>query len=66
MALLCDQVDRSIIQLLGRWKSDAMLRYLHIQAEPLMRGFAATMLKGGDYSLLPNLHPGALPAVPLY
>ena len=31
-ALLCANVDSDAIQLLGRWKSDAMLRYLRIQA----------------------------------
>jgi len=54
MALLCAQVDGNIIQLIGRWKSDAMLRYLHVQAEPVMRDFASRMLANGSYSLHPN------------
>jgi hypothetical protein len=32
MALLCADVDSDRIRLLGRWKSDEMLRYLHVQA----------------------------------
>jgi hypothetical protein len=40
MALLCAQVDTDVIRLLGRWRSDEMLRYLHVQAEPVMRDFA--------------------------
>jgi hypothetical protein len=53
-ALLCADVDPNIIQLLGRWRSDEMLRYLHLQAEPLMRNFAPSMLRGGHYRLHPN------------
>jgi hypothetical protein len=55
MALLCARVDDLTIRLLGRWNSDAMCRYLHVQAEPVMRGLAKLMLKGGIY----HLHPGA-------
>ena len=54
MALLCAKVDPDVIQLLGRWRSDEMLRYLHVQAEPIMRHFARKMVTDGDYVLLPN------------
>lgn len=54
MALLCSNADPCTIQLLGRWKSDAMLRYLSIQAEPVTRGFSTRMVKAGDYRLIPN------------
>lgn len=54
MALLCAHVDTDIIRLLGRWRSDEMLRYLHLQAEPVMRNFAANMLSGGNFVLHPN------------
>jgi hypothetical protein len=54
MALLCAQVDSDIIRLLGRWRSDEMLRYLHVQAEPVMRDFSRRMLTGGSFTLLPN------------
>jgi hypothetical protein len=54
MALLCAQVDTDVIRLLGRWRSDEMLRYLHIQAEPVMRDFAARMLLNGNFVLTPN------------
>ena len=49
MALLTD-----IIQLVGRCQSDEMLRYLHLQAAPLMQDYAHKMLIAGDYSLIPN------------
>ena len=54
MALLCAHVDSDRIRLLGRWKSDQMFRYLHVQAEPVMRNFSSRMLHGGTYTLLPN------------
>jgi hypothetical protein len=54
MALLCARVDRDWVQLLGRWRSDSMLRYLHVQAAPVMQSFAQKMLLGGEYSFLPT------------
>lgn len=54
MALLNGGVDSMIVRLIGRWRSDEMLRYLHVQAEPLMRGHSALMLAGGNYTLHPN------------
>ena len=68
MALLCKQVDTDVIHLMGRWRSDEMLRYLHLQAQPVMEGFAEKMLQGGDYSLLPGPDrppQGHLPDVPV-
>ena len=53
-ALLCANVDTDIIRLLGRWRSDEMLRYLHLQAAPLMSDFARRMLHGGNFTLVPN------------
>jgi hypothetical protein len=53
MALVCAKVDTDIIRLIGRWRSDEMLRYLHVQAEPVMRGFAPRMLQA-EFTLLPN------------
>jgi hypothetical protein len=53
-ALLCADVDSCHIQLLGRWSSDEMLRYLHLQAQPLMKDFSRKMLHGGAFTLIPN------------
>jgi hypothetical protein len=50
----CAQVDSDVIRLLGCWRSDEMLRYLHVQAELVMRDFARCMLIGGSFTLLPN------------
>lgn len=62
MALLLGGIDADRIKLVGRWKTDEMLRYLHAQAEPVMHQFSQAMLVGGDYVLLPAL-PG-LPPLP--
>lgn len=53
-ALLCGGVDTDVIRLIGRWRSDEMLKYLHTSAEPLMRDFAKQMLSGGTFTLIPN------------
>jgi len=57
MALLCANVDSDRIRLIGRWRSDEMLRYLHVQAEPVMRNFSSRMLHGGAYAFLPQPPP---------
>jgi hypothetical protein len=53
-ALLLAQVDPGVIRLIGRWRSDEMLRYLHVQAYPLMKDYAQKMLSAGQYNLIPN------------
>ena len=53
-ALLCGGVDTDIIRLLGRWRSDEMLRYLHTQAGPVLRNFSRKMLQGGTFTLILN------------
>ena len=39
-ALLLAQVDPDVIHLIGHWHSDKMLRYLHVQAYPLMKDYS--------------------------
>jgi hypothetical protein len=54
MALLGAKVDTDMIRLVGRWRSDEMLRYLHVQAEPTMRDYSSRMLQHGTFVLHPN------------
>jgi hypothetical protein len=54
MALLYAQVDTDMIRMLGWWRSDEMLRYLHLSAKPFMRNNAERMLTGGSFVLHPN------------
>ena len=51
---LCAGIDSNRLHLIGRWCSDEMFRYLHVQAQPVMNGLAAAMLRGGDYCLTPG------------
>ena len=60
-ALLCANVSADSIQLLGRWKSDAMFRYLRIQAAT--KQYSQLMLDHGSYTFSPQVHAaGGLPA----
>ena len=52
MALLCSSVDSNIINMVGRWRSKKMVRYLYVQAEPLMRNLYRLILTHGKYSFL--------------
>jgi hypothetical protein len=52
MALLCAKVDPDLIKLVGRWRSDEMLRHLHLQAYPQMHTFARLMTSGGNFRLV--------------
>ena len=54
MALLCAGVDSDRLRMIGRWRSDEMFRYLHVQAQPIMNGLAAAMIRGGDFRLTPG------------
>jgi hypothetical protein len=53
-ALLNARVDPEIISLIGRWRSDQMLRYLTLQNSTIMKDFARRMLESGNYTLIPN------------
>jgi hypothetical protein len=58
-ALLCGKIDNDTIKLVGRWKSDAMLRYLHTQAVPAMGNLARSMFQHGNFTFQPEqLVPG--------
>ena len=54
MAMLCGGIDNTTTRLRGRWRSDTMLRYLTVQASPLVADVAPRMLRGGQYTLVPN------------
>ena len=60
-ALLCAGIDMDLIRLLGRWKSDAMLCYLHASANPHVHKLARQMFHGGHYSFAPGTFVPQLP-----
>ena len=49
-ALLCSNVRPDNIALVGRWRSDAMLRYLRANTTPVTQGFAQKMLANGSFT----------------
>jgi integrase len=53
-ALLCAGIDSDVIKLLGRWKSDAMFRYLRIQVHIHQSNIAQRMLNHGSYTFAPG------------
>ena len=53
-ALLCANAGTHIISLIGRWKSDAMFRYLRTQAKELMLDYSSAMLQHGSYTFAPS------------
>jgi hypothetical protein len=50
MAMLCARVDTDTIRLIGRWRSDEMIRYLHLQALPHTRAIAQDMVRHGAFT----------------
>ena len=55
MAMLLGSINGNVIGILGQWKSDTMLHYLHALAESLTHNHARTMIKGRRYNLAPAL-----------
>lgn len=53
-ALLCTNWDKDKVQLLGCWKSDAMLRYLRMQAMQATSEASKAMLQHGCFSFHPR------------
>ena len=49
MALLYSVVETDIIKLVGLWRSNEMLQYLHVQADPLMINFAKCKVEATRY-----------------
>jgi hypothetical protein len=54
MALLLGKVDYATIQLIGRWRSDQLLRYLHVSARPIMQSHARLMVDNSAYRQFPT------------
>jgi hypothetical protein len=54
MALLLGCFDLNNIRMMGRWHSDAMMRHLHVQAQPILGNNATQIFNEGTYSFLPD------------
>jgi hypothetical protein len=47
-------VDYATIQLIGQWRSDQILRYLHVSARPIMQCHASIMTQNGAFWQFPT------------
>ena len=56
MDLLMARVDPDTILLVGRWRSNTMLRYLQTTAKIFTEGLSAKMFEHGAYALIPPDH----------
>jgi hypothetical protein len=54
MSVFFGKVDINNIRFMGRWHSDAMMRYLHVQAPPIVGRFAEVMYNNGAYIFQPD------------
>ena len=54
MALFCGKDDFDHVKMLGRWRSDAKVRYLHLQAQPIMKKFAVAIFNDKNFTFLPE------------
>jgi hypothetical protein len=54
MAMLVGSIDLNNICMMGRWHSDAMMHYLHIQAQPIIGNYASIMFNDGAYTFQPD------------
>jgi hypothetical protein len=52
--MFCANIDCDITQLIGCWKSDEMLKYLHVQAAALMSNDSCQMFKDDDFTYTAN------------
>ena len=51
MGLFLSKVDMKMIHMVGQWRSDTLLIYLHNTAIYLMQGLTKTIMLHGDYKL---------------
>ena len=52
--MLVANVPTDKIQLIGRWKSDAVFRYLRVQASETSQHLSNAMLEHGSYTFAPT------------
>jgi hypothetical protein len=54
MAMFFGQIDINNIHFMGRWHSDTMMCYLHVQAQPIVGLFAEVMYNNRAYIFQPG------------
>ena len=58
MALIIVQVYPYTIRLVGRWRSDKILHYLHKTAKSFTEGLSDKMFEHGAYAIISPAHAG--------
>jgi hypothetical protein len=53
-AILCWKIDVQNIRMMGRWRSDAMMQYLQIQAALVLKKYAAKICNEDTYTFQPD------------
>ena len=56
MALLMARVDSDTIRLVGRWRGNTMLCYLHTTEKSFTEGLSANMFEHGTYAIITPEH----------
>ena len=56
MDLLVARVDLDTIHLVGRWRSDMMICYLHTMTKSFVLGISARIFEHITYALIPPAH----------
>ena len=54
-AMLCAGIDPNVTQLIGRWESNTMLRYLHVSTLAIANNYAKQMFDNGENNFFPTL-----------
>jgi hypothetical protein len=63
-ALLCAKIDKDVVKLLFRWRSDAIDAYLRTSTLTLTRGFSTKMLDHGNYKFMSYDNENEFTAIP--
>ena len=61
MELILYRVDSNTIILVGRWRRDAMMYYLHTSVRSFTEVLALRMVQHWDYVLISSTHEGYHP-----
>jgi hypothetical protein len=54
MAMMYSEIDMNNIRMMGRRHSDALMRYLHVQAQPIIERYTANMFNNGKHTFQPD------------
>ena len=57
MAMFLDEIPVYVIMMIGRWSSDAFLKYIRKQVEQFSHNVAKRMIKNLMYRHIPEIEP---------